>query len=249
MAIPAFHLSLGRRGGILFVFVMGLPGCATRGSDPGRSTLPGGVPAEVSATRTERSEPRDPGLSSRALAPVTRFEIEVPDERLFVGTSIRLRALVQREGTPAPAPVEASWSSRNPEIASVTTRGILRGHRLGRAALWAEVEGRTAVLVVEVSANPVVQVEVRPGGGAVRVGDVLRFQAVARDSDGQEVARAPVLWSIGGGGPLGGAGGAVDDDGVFVAEREGEFRVVATVGSVAGEATVEVRPRNGPLRR
>jgi hypothetical protein len=234
-------------------FLMAISGCAAGGGPAAGVPSPGIGSVDASAGRAEadpdvRFEPpaRPPGTPPTA--PVTRLEIEVPMERPFVGTSIRLRALASRGDLEASTPVEAVWTSRNPEIASVTTRGTLRAHRPGRAALQAEVEGRTALLVVEVVPNPVVRVDILPASGAVRIGDVLRFRMVARDAEGEEVGRAPVLWSVGGGAPVGGGGATVDDDGRFVAVQAGEYRVVATVGSVAGEATVEVRPQDEEAR-
>jgi hypothetical protein len=53
-----------------------------------------------------------------------------------------------------------------------------------------------------------------------------------------------LTWSVGGQGIRSGLGAAIYEDGAFVAEEEGVYRVVASAGSVSSEAVVESRDRD-----
>jgi hypothetical protein len=176
-------------------------------------------------------------------APVASLEVVPPPLTLYAGTSLpfSVRALTA-QGMPR-SRVEVTWSSRNPEIASVSDGGLVRGHRPGRAALLAAVEGVEVTHVVEVRENPVRTLDVSPSSGSVRTGDVLRFRALARDGAGQEVTDIALSYSVGGALPPEGMGALVYDDGAFVAERPGDHRVLVVAGSHAAEAGIRARPR------
>jgi choice-of-anchor B domain-containing protein len=140
--------------------------------------------------------------------------------------------------------VDVLWSSRNPEIASVSAGGFVRGLRPGSVAIVASAEGVETVHVVEVLENPVRSIELSPDIAAVRTGDVVRFEATPRDESGAAVTDISLTYAVGGEGIRSDLGASVYEDGAFVAERSGNYRIVASAGSISADAVVEVRPRD-----
>jgi hypothetical protein len=177
-------------------------------------------------------------------APVASLEITESELTLYEGTAVPLGVEPRTGDGTLRTRYEPEWSSRNPEIASVSDGGFVRGHRSGTATVVVSVEGVEAAHVIEVLENPVRSIELTPGSGSVRTGDVVRFEGVARDAAGEPVVDVALTWSVGGQGIREGLGAAIYEDGAFVAEEEGVYRVVASAGSVSSEAVVESRDRD-----
>ncbi len=177
-------------------------------------------------------------------APVTSLEVIPPTLSVYEGTAVPfdVRALTQ-DGTTR-SRIELEWRSRNPEIASVSQGGFVRGHRAGRATLDVSAEGVSVAHVVEVRENPVHSIELSPASGSVRTGDVVPFRAVPRTEDGRAVEDILLTYSVSGEGIRSDLGAAVYEDGAFVAERPGNYQVVASTGHVSASAVVEARARD-----
>ena len=73
-----------------------------------------------------------------------------------------------------------------------------------------------------------------------RTGDVVHFEISALDGRGRAVTDMALTYSIFG---LDSAGAQFFDDGAFVAENPGSYRVIVTAGGSAALATVEVEAR------
>ena len=140
--------------------------------------------------------------------------------------------------------IDVVWASRNPEIASVSRTGLVRGLRAGSATIVASAEGLETAHVVQVLPNPVRSVELTPDNASVRTGDVVRFDAVPRNARGGAVRDITLTYAVGGEDPASDVGATVSADGSFVAERPGRYRVVANAGGVAADAVIEVRARD-----
>ncbi len=190
--------------------------------------------------------------------PVGRLEIVGGDRRVYAGTAMRVETRAYDAGG-AYREARVRWSSDRPEVAVVDGFGHVRGLEPGRATLTATADEATASITVEVAANPVRSLELRPARTEVRTGDVVRLNAVARDARGREVEGVPIVYAVsvasagrfGEATPLpadrGGAGAAVYEGGAFVAERPGTYHVVAAAGPIAATATLRAEPRGGEL--
>jgi hypothetical protein len=89
-----------------------------------------------------------------------------------------------------------------------------------------------------VIANPVTSLEIEPETTSVRTGDVVRFVFHARNRGGRAVQDVVPEWSFSPG------TGSIEEDGHFVAETPGRYRVTASFAGRTADATVEVRPRD-----
>ncbi len=176
--------------------------------------------------------------------PAEAIVIDEPDFALYTGTSVQMSGTVMTTMGGEHASAEIAWRSSDPSVAAVTGGGILTGINAGSATLTAATEGNvTAEYAVTVQANPVETVSISPATVQTRRGDVVDFDIVARDASGQPVTDIALDLAVHG---LEGTGGFVYDDGTFVAEETGAFRVIASSGSASAAAVVEVGERPGP---
>lgn len=83
-------------------------------------------------------------------------------------------------------PGKFGWSSSDPNIATVTSRGLVRGIRPGTITIFASTEGVTGKSDV-VIISMVRTLEVSPTSARITVGDSLRVSAVVYDASGAPV--------------------------------------------------------------
>ncbi len=169
--------------------------------------------------------------------PAARIAVEPAPSRLYAGQTMALAAQVfaandDRRYDPV------TWSAEPAGVLAVTRDGRVTALRPGRATLVARAgraEQRVAVTVVP---NPVASVALEPATAQVRTGDVVRLAFTARSAAGQALADARAEFLVAGG------SARVDQDGAFVAEEPGTYRVVARFAGRSAEAVVEARARD-----
>jgi hypothetical protein len=79
------------------------------------------------------------------------------------------------------------------------------------------------------------RIEMRPLGATVRPGESITFTATRFDQHGRPMDGSPMHWSA--------SGGAIDDQGRFVAEDAGGYRIQTTCESLTGLVDVRVDER------
>ena len=139
-----------------------------------------------------------------------------------------------------------------PELFPSDATGILSALAPGNVTLTATTaEGVSAQMELKIEANPARSLELTASRDAARTGDVIHFEAVARDGGQRTVAEAPIRYTlqafsdpsrpetVGAGAPA-----QVTPDGRFVAEQAGLYTVVAMSGTLVAERTVRIAPRN-----
>jgi hypothetical protein len=170
-------------------------------------------------------------------APPAFIEVDGPRE-IFVGTSVRLAATARTQARDPRNDASFTWSSDNSSVALVDQAGLVTGVAPGSARIESSSEGVKGNVTIRVVASPVARVTIEPTSMRARTGDVLHFEARAVDRRGQPTQRVPVNWSVSGDGAF------IATDGVFVAERPGNYVITAAVGEHAAIASVVVAPRN-----
>lgn len=178
---------------------------------------------------------------------VERIDIQAEPGTLYAGTRIRHSAVaIHGDGTLRPRATFA-WSSSEPSIASVDGRGVVTAHAAGTVTIIAELDGAEGSARYRIPAFPVATLEIEGGLDRARTGDVLTFQAVARDDEMVRIDDVPVVWSVAFvpddtiNAP--GAAGIVRN-GKFVGEVPGTYTVVASAGHLTAMRAVDVRPRD-----
>ena len=175
--------------------------------------------------------------------PVQSVEIQPLTGRLYVGTTlpVKARALVAA-GRPS-QDAAFSWSITPARVASVDRMGQVTANAAGTATLTVRAGGKSATLPLTVTANPVTQVRITGGADSTKTGDVLRFAVAALDAQGRPVPGVMPLWSVYSEQTGDDAGARVWPDGGFVAEEAGIYTIVATVGGRSARTSVKVDAR------
>ena len=177
--------------------------------------------------------------------PAASIEIEEPAAAAYVGTSVPLAARVVTDRGTRHATATIGWASSDPSVATVTSGGVVTARAPGTVTLTASTENDvSAEIAMDVRPNPVRSLAIEPAATSVRQGDVVAFDITPADEGGRAVTDAAVDYAVS---PVDGDGAAfVYDDGTFVAEDAGTYRVLASVGGVASAAVVEVTDREPP---
>jgi plastocyanin len=169
-------------------------------------------------------------------SPVTRIDIEPLKSPLVVGATARLSAVARTsEGNPRnDAPL--SWTSSNPEVATVDAAGVVLGVSTGEAKINASSGGGSGSVSVTVVKSGLTGLSIEPRSATARTGDVVRFNVRARSGKADNYA---VRWTVSG------PAATIDADGGFVAELPGSYVITAASGPQEAIASVVVTPRNG----
>ena len=189
------------------------------------SSPAGGPPATAFARITVLPQPAAKIVLDRAVS------------RLYAGQSLVVTAVPfaannDRRHDPV------VWSSDAPSIATVSSSGRLEAERPGKATITARAGRAGASFSVTVVPNPVTSISIEPASAAARTGDVIRMEFRALTRRGQPVTDAVPEWALSPG------NGQVDQDGLFVADFPGSYRVTATFAGRTTEASIDVRPRD-----
>ena len=166
---------------------------------------------------------------------------------VVVGDSLRL---IAADG--AGNELEAKWSSSAPEVADVSSAGLVRGLSPGEAMITAETRSRRAsarITVLPRSEDPpapppppaVVAVEIRPDPVELSVGDTIGLVATARDSAGNVLSDRPVEWTSADVDVA-----SISADGLVTATGPGTTQITAAHGAVSASATIRVVPPPSP---
>jgi hypothetical protein len=169
--------------------------------------------------------------------PAARLSVSPSIARLVVGQRLRLHATAYSKAGDE-RPDRATWRSSAPAVARVSADGVVSALAAGRTVLTARVAGADEQVAVQVVANTIASVEVRPARSDARTGDVVRFTVTARDRNGAEVAGLTPTWTFAPG------NGAIDADGAFVGYQAGAYFVSASFGARGGDAAVTLVPRD-----
>ncbi len=174
--------------------------------------------------------------------PAASIAIEEPGYRPYVGTMVRMSGAVLTDRGTEHATAEIEWHSSNSSVASVTPSGVVSFWRPGELMLDATtVDGVSATYSMTVVANPGRQINVsNTAAGTTRTGDVVQFRAEVLDEAGRPVDGMAISYAVHG---MDGPGAVIFDDGAFVAEEPGAYKVVITAGALASESLLEVSSR------
>ncbi len=180
--------------------------------------------------------------------PVSHIEIDEARYTPYVGTTYKLmaRAMTDHDAVHGTAALE--WRSDEPEVATITSGGVLSLHKTGEARIVARTEGDISLLYeFEVIKNPLRSLSIAPVSVQTRTGDVIRFEVRALDKKDNRIEGVALSYSVFG---IDSAGAEIFADGSFVAEHPGAYRVIVSTGGMSTEAVVEAvaRPGATPVR-
>lgn len=182
------------------------------------------------------------GLSASAgitvvRAPVATLTVAPTSLSLTVGEAGQIVA-TPRDAQGAVVPdVPITWTSSQPNVATVSSTGEVRALAAGSATVTASGAGKSASVAVTVARAPVATVTVDPTTLALRVGATGQLTASARSADGATVGGATISWSS-----SAPAVATVSATGVVTALTAGTATITATSEGKSAGATVTVSP-------
>jgi hypothetical protein len=164
---------------------------------------------------------------------IKTIEIATLKNPLTVGSNQHLNAVTRIFNGDPRTGVPVSWTSNNPQVATVDAAGMVTAIGPGKANITATSGTATGTTTVTIVPNKLRSLAVTAGAKTARTGDVIRFTAKG-DPGGDFSTR----WSVSG------SGATVDPDGGFVADMPGTYIVTALSGNVSGSASIVVSPRD-----
>jgi len=129
------------------------------------------------------------------------------------------------------------WSTNRPNVATVTSTGLVIAQSPGSATITATVEGKTGTTSVTVNARPPNAVVVTPAQVLVQQGATAQVTAQVLDDLGRVVPNSTVTFSS-----SDNTIATVSSTGLVSGVSAGKATITATSGSLSGTAQVTVTP-------
>ncbi len=145
---------------------------------------------------------------------------------------------------PVPSPL-ITWTSRNPDVASVDGNGLVTAHKFGYTGITAAAGSKSDHAFVQVTTRRVVS-RVTVSRESVRLyapGETAHLRASAYDQDDTQVLEAEFTWTS-----SNTSVATVDSEGVVRAVREGTARITASSGNKSATAVVTISIPRTPDR-
>ena len=176
-----------------------------------------------------------PGFSTFKVKPpsIKTIDIAALKTPLVVGGSVSIDAVTRIFTGDPRTGVPLDWTSDNPQVATVTGGGVVKGVAPGKATIKATSGSASATTSVSVVKNNLRSMSIKAGAETARTGDFVRF--AAKGDPGMDTSPR---WSVSG------PGATIDSEGGFVADIPGTYIVTATVGNVSATSSVVITPRN-----
>jgi len=207
------------------------------------------APGSDQSTRQSFSPtaPKAASALNGAGAPVT-LTIEGGARRMLVGATVphtaRLRDALGAERRDVPV----QWTTSDPNIASVNQFGVMTAVRPGPVTVRVSTGSLSAERKYTVESNPVKSLTLSITADQVKTGDVVEISAMAFDANGYKVPNVPYLYTFTAAvedsavGQL--APAELDQKGRFVAQKAGDYQVIAVAPGLVAHRTIRVANRN-----
>ena len=166
---------------------------------------------------------------------VGSVSITPPTTTLAVGTQIPLQALVKDPNGKTLSGASVFWSVQNPNVATISSAGIVTGVALGSTQVAASVNGKSGVATITVEKTPVASVVVTPPHIEAAPGTHAALSAATYDAGQNPLSGRAVIWSTSNAGVA-----TVDANGLMTAVATGTATITATCEGKNGSMTVTV---------
>lgn len=169
---------------------------------------------------------------------VETLVISPGEPSLFVGESLPLAAVPLGPGGRPLTGREITWTSNDPDVATVTPAGHVYAHAHGQARITATAEGVSAHAMVSVMLVPAHSIVLDVAALALREGDAQLLQATVRDALGRPLEGRAVTWAS-----ASPTVATVTPDGRVLGLREGRTTITVSHGAIASSVEVDVSAR------
>lgn len=177
----------------------------------------------------------DSGVTDTAA--VERVDLTPPVASVEAGRALPLVAVARDAAGSALGGRPITWSSSNPQVATVSSSGVVSARAVGEVRIAASSGGQSALSTITVTAREVASVQITPVAISVRVGRSASLQARALDADGQPLTDRTITWST-----ANTAIATVTAQGVVTAVAPGATTVTASSDGRSAQAAVTITP-------
>jgi len=196
--------------------------------------------APGTTTVTATSEGKVGTVTVTVTAPaVGSISVSPGSATVYVAATTPLKATVRDVNNGVMQGKAVSWSSDQPQTASVSQSGVVTGLAPGVVTITASSDGKAGMAAITVQPAPVAKVIVMPSTLNLRDRDGERtgtLAATLQDALGNVLTGREVSWSS-----SKTQVATVDESGVVTAQNKGDTAVTATSEGVSGTAVVKVR--------
>jgi uncharacterized protein YjdB len=199
-------------------------------SGTGQVTATGGGSTTITAT----SGSAIGTVSVTVTVPVATVVVTPPTATMDVGQTLLLTASARDAAGNTLTGRTFTWSSTNPNAATVDATGQVRAVGAGSTVVSASTEGRSGASTITVNV-PVASVAVTPGTATLQIGQTQQFTATARDAAGNTITGKTFTWNS-----SNPAVATVDGSGLVRAVSAGNASITASTDGRSGSATVTV---------
>lgn len=168
-------------------------------------------------------------------AAVASVELTPATTTVSIGRTLTLTATPRSASGAALSGRAITWTATPPNVATVSTTGVVAGVAAGTATITATVEGKSAQRAITVQVAPVASIAIAPGAGTLRLGQTQRLVATTRDDLGTELTGRTIGWES-----SAPAIAAIDATGLVTAKAPGTVKFTATSESKIATAEFNV---------
>jgi hypothetical protein len=202
---------------------------------------------QATTARSFAAPARLPATVSAVGAPVT-ITIEGGARRMIVGATVPHSARLRDAAGAERRDLPVQWASSDPNIASVNQFGVMTAVRPGSVTVRATSGSLSAERRYVVEPNPVKSLTLSITADQVKTGDVVEVSAMAFDGNGYKVPNVPFLYTFTAAvedsavGQL--APAELDQKGRFVAQKAGDYQIIAVAPGLVAHRTIRVSNRD-----
>ena len=169
------------------------------------------------------------------------FVTKTPPATFFIKQALNLKSgskLPGRDSAGRPGGGKtANWFAVPFDVASIDEKGLFRAHRQGRAQVFAVIDGKTAIAIVEVEPKAATSIDLIAGQNEIVTEGSTVLTAIARTEDKEPLAGATFSFRS-----SDDRVATVDQSGVVRGRREGSVIIAATSGQARSEIRLTVVP-------
>jgi len=188
----------------------------------------------ITAASEGKSAPSSITVSS---VPVASVAVTPVGSQIVVGQTTQLNAEPRDASGNTLSGRAVSWTSSAPNVASVSSTGLVTAVAPGQATITATSEAAAGTSTIGVSPKPVSSVIISPGQGSVTAGQQLQLSAQVTDDQGNVLSGRPISFTSGAPGIA-----TVTASGLVTGVAPGTATITATSEGKTGTATVTVAP-------
>ena len=172
-----------------------------------------------------------------ALVPVVSVVVAPATSELVVGQTTQLTAQLKDEAGSILTGRAVTWTTNSPNVATVTSQGLVTGVGAGSATITAASEGRSGTATITVAPRPVSAVIVSPEAVTIFATQTVQLSALVTDDRGLVLTGKQVTFSS-----SSNQVATVSSQGLVTGMSAGTAIITATSEGATGRATITIAP-------